>query len=136
MIWNIDAGQLISAIVPTMTLWREASGEGEEGMIGVAHVILNRMKKRRQTAEQVCLAKWQFSSMNGGDDPCMLRWPAANDLSFPLAFDVWQRCLSGSVPDPTGGASLYYATTIAPPKWTENAQFTIQIGRQRFYREL
>jgi spore germination cell wall hydrolase CwlJ-like protein len=135
MIWNVDAGQLMAGLVPSMTLWREASGEGEAGMIGVAHVILNRMKKRKQTAEQVCLAKWQFSSMNGGSDAGMLHWPAANDSSFPLAYDVWQRCLSGAVPDPTRGATLYYAITIAPPKWTESSTFTIQIGRQRFYRE-
>jgi N-acetylmuramoyl-L-alanine amidase len=135
MIWNIDAGQLVADIVPVMTIWREASGEGTAGMTAVAWVILNRMKQRRQTAEQVCLAKWQFSSMNGGNDPGMLRWPSANDMSFPQAFDIWQRCLNGTLPDPTRGATLYYATTIPAPTWTKSATFTVQIGRQRFYRE-
>jgi len=46
----------VADLVPVMTIWREASGEGTAGMTAVAWVILNRMKQRRQNAEQVCLA--------------------------------------------------------------------------------
>jgi len=135
MTWEIDASLLVADIVPVMCLWREASGEGTQGMEAVAWVILNRMRRRGQTASQVCLAKWQFSSMNAPNDPGMLHWPTADDPSFRSAFDAWNACLNGTVPDPTGGATLYYATSIPAPYWVADSTFTVQIGAQRFYRE-
>ena len=127
--WNVDASVLIEHLVPTMTVWREASDQGAAGMAAVAWVILNRMRERTQTAGQVCLAPYQFSSMDGAG-----RWPA--DPSFRQAFEIWMSCLAGTTPDPTGGADLYYSTIINPPSWTERARFLVQIGKQKFYKDV
>lgn len=135
MIWNVDASQLVAKLVPVVCIWREASGEGIPGMEAVAWVILNRCKRHDQTAAQVCLAKWQFSSMSAPGDPGMMRWPEITDNSFKAAYDAWTGALSGTVKDPTGAATLYYATSIPAPGWTERSTFTVQIGSQRFYRE-
>lgn len=133
--WEGDALELVRDIVPVMTIWREASDQGKAGMDGVAWVILNRMRERKQTASQVCLAPLQFSSMDGPHQSASLRWPTAYDWSFRLAFDVWHACMSNRTPDPTEGSDLYYATIIPAPEWTARAEFKVQIGQQRFYRE-
>ncbi len=45
--------------------------------------------------------------------------------------------IRGEVPDPTGGATHYYATTMPrPPAWVKGATFTVQIGAHRFYRNV
>jgi N-acetylmuramoyl-L-alanine amidase len=132
--WGIDASLLLQQLVPSICIWREARGEGLDGMAGVAWVILNRMSTRKQTASQVCLAPWQFSSMNAPNDPGMVQWPTPTDPTFQQAYTVWTNCLSGTTPDPTQGATLYYANTIAPPYWVVKSIFTVQIGHQLFYR--
>lgn len=137
MTWNVDAGLLVEQIVPVLCIYREAAGEGSDGMAAVGWVILNRMKRHRQTAEQVCLQKWQFSSMNAPGDPGMLHYPDtdADREAFRQAYIIWTGALNGTIADPTDGCTLYYANSIPPPNWTTRAQFVRQIGNQLFYRE-
>lgn len=133
--WNVDAGQLVAHIVPSTTVWREASGEGPQGMLAVAMVIHNRVLKRRLTVEQVCLQRWQFSSMNAPNDPGMLRWPQADDQSFRQAYTIW--LASAAIKpedDPTKGADFYFADGIPMPQWAKAYTFTVTIGKQHFYR--
>ena len=47
--------------IVAITLLAEARGEGDNGMGAVCAVIQQRAIERKQTAKQVCLAKWQFS---------------------------------------------------------------------------
>lgn len=133
--WSIDAGQLVSDLIPAMAIWREASGESSDGMSAVAWVIMNRSRYRKQSISQVCLAKWQFSSMNAPGDAGMIRWPDADDPSFKSAYLIWAGVLNGTIHDPTRGADLYYAVSIPPPSWVSKASFLVQIGKQKFYRE-
>lgn len=51
--------------IVAITLLAEARGEGNDGMGAVCAVIQQRAIERKQTARQVCLAKWQFSCWNG-----------------------------------------------------------------------
>lgn len=54
----------------TKTIWGEARGEGREGMIAVAWVILNRASIGGwwgNSIETVCLKPWQFSCWNAND---------------------------------------------------------------------
>jgi N-acetylmuramoyl-L-alanine amidase len=134
MIWDVDAGELVAEIVPVMTVWREASGEGPEGMLAVAWVLKNRSVKRKLTVAEVCLQPWQFSSMNAPKDPAMTHYPAPDDASFRSAYNAWQLAERGVAADPTDHADFYFATTIAEPDWAKDYTFTVQIGRQRFYR--
>lgn len=126
--FNIDSG----GIVPVLTIWREARGEGQMGMLAVACVIRNRVIKRRLTASQVCAQPWQFSSMTAKGDPELLVWPADNDASFLAAYEQWMASLSAA--DPTHGADFYFADGIPMPSWAKAYTFTATIGRQHFYR--
>ncbi len=135
MSWDVDAGNLADALVPVVTIWREAENQGQAGMTAVGWVIQNRCIKRSQTAQQVCLAKWQFSSMSAPNDPGLLRWPSVGDPFFRQAYAIWQKIQVGNLPDPTGGCTLYYADWISPPNWVAASTFVVKIGNQLFYKE-
>lgn len=129
-----------------LTIWAEARGEGVAGMEAVAWVIRNRVKTDigrdgkpdwwGEGYEGVCKCKWQFSCWNAGD-------PNRKFLDNPklilqsqlaLAVKIARAVVGGMVPDPTAGATHYYATTMpSPPAWAAKLRFIKQIGRHRFY---
>ena len=52
------------------TLWGEARSEGEQGMIAVGNVIMNRVAAKSWYGDHikgVCLKEWQFSCWNDND---------------------------------------------------------------------
>jgi spore germination cell wall hydrolase CwlJ-like protein len=56
-----------------------------------------------------------------------------NDPAILSAISALNKAASGA-PDPTKGATHYYAVTLqAPPEWANGANFTVQIGKHRFY---
>lgn len=125
-----------STEIAARTVWMEARGEGDDGMRAVAHVIVNRLytEKWGVKLSLVCLAPFQFSCW-GTSDPNRKAMAALDDDD-----QVLQKCrdfidvaLEGSEPDPTNGATHYYATSITPPAWVHGATFQVQIGRQVFY---
>lgn len=45
--------------------------------------------------------------------------------------------IDGKVPDPTGGATHYYATTIPKaPTWAAKAKQTVRIGQHVFFKDV
>lgn len=92
--------------------WREARGEGPDGLLGVLNVIRNRTDRwyynQVDPYHYAIFLKGQFTSMSDPSDPQYRLFPEESD-------PVWQFCLNnaanlvaGGVPDNTGGA-LYYA---------------------------
>ena len=135
MIWGVDAGLLMMHLVPVLTIWREASGEGREGMIAVAWVIRNRMTKRALSAASVCLQPYQFSSMTAKGDPGMTRFVTPEEgASAREAFDVWMGVLKGTIADPTGGADFYFNPSVVKPAWASAYTKTCSINHHDFYR--
>lgn len=129
------------------TIWGEARGEpdAQAGMRAVAHVVLNRRDAPGwwgRSVAGVCLKPWQFSCWNEGDPnrPKMLA-VGAGDASFTLARRI-AADLVGLNPteraraDTTGGATHYFAASIAPPPWTVRASFCGRIGNHLFYRDV
>ena len=120
-----------------LTLWREARGESEECLAGIAGCIMNRVSHPAwwgKDVMSVCFKKWQFSSLTDPNDKQLTKWPAIDDSS-------WQRCLKmakcaiqGIIQNPAPGANHYYDISIGPPKWADQSKFVCQIGRVRFYR--
>lgn len=51
-------------VLMKLTMFREDSGGGLDGMRAVGHVIYNRALKRKQSIYKVCTQPWQFSSIN------------------------------------------------------------------------
>jgi spore germination cell wall hydrolase CwlJ-like protein len=120
-----------------LCLWREARGEGTEGMTAVCWVIRNRTLKHGTTAYAEVVKKWQFSSITAAGDPELIVYPAMQDEQFVQAQSIIDQVFAGTVPDPTGGATLYYATSIPfPASWNRSViTQTAHIGRQIFFKE-
>ena len=122
------------------TVWGEARGEGEPGMVAVAWVIKNRSAKPGwwgDDVESVCRKPYQFSCWLAADpnsSKCAAVTPG--DPYFAEALRISAAVLGGSIPDPTDGATSYCVTTLAPRiAWTAGKTPSAVIGHQTFYRE-
>lgn len=123
--------------IAARTLWQEARGEPEEGQRAVAHVLVNRLRSGRwgTSLAGVCLARKQFSGWNDNDPnrlpSCLL---ADNDPALIKFGGFLADALTGE-PDPTHGATHYYATSMAtPPAWAIGQTPSAEIGNHRFFR--
>ena len=116
-----------------ITIWREARGEGEAGMLGVYWVIMGRANSGRglwpRESERVCLQSMQFSCWNN-HDPQRDLYPKPGDDSYALAVAI---CLQPGVSN-VAGATAYYDENITAPPWATPENFTVQIGRLRFHK--
>lgn len=121
-----------------LTLWREAQGEGREGMQAVGCVIRNRAVQGVPWTT-VMSKKWQFSSLTAPGDAMLIRWPV-NDLAFTTAMDLVDGIYNNSLPDNTGGATHYRNPATATSKPFQDAVDTgqliktVTIGHHDFYR--
>lgn len=128
-----------SVQIAAATIAMEASGEGQDGQLAVAFVLINRLKTGRwgSTLASVALARKQFSCWNE-DDPNRLRMAGMKNadpaiLAAEKALDL----ASSGGSDPTHGATHYYSITMSePPEWASQATFLVQIGNHRFYNNV
>lgn len=124
------------------TLYGEARGEGDRGMIAVAHVIKNRTLDKRwpNTGDAVVRQKWQFSSWNVNDANYKKILALKTNDRFYIHIGNIVDAVWNEVADPTNGAVYYYAPAGMPggkaPKWWPSAvaesDGQIQIGNQFF----
>ena len=130
MTWELYHQALFALLI-----WREARGEGHDGMRAVAHVVRNRVLAIHlpDSWDGVMAAPWQFSSMTAKGDPELILWPKAPDSSFDDALNIASMVYTGDDYDLTQGATHYFADTIAPPKWAAKLKFIVQIGKHKFY---
>ena len=130
------------------TLWGEARGESEIGMVAVAAVIANRTRAQRVkwglTVEAVCKAPKQFSCWNPplpNDDAAknnydsMLKVGPESPL-FARCLKIARKTLRGDIADPTHGADHYYNPALAAPDWAQGQTPVATIGRHLFLRLL
>ena len=120
------------------TLWAEARGEGQLGMLMVGCVIRNRVKLAPRFGVDwrgVLLRPKQFSCWNAGDASGIracypLRHDAAAwEIAARCAYDVYhERC-----PDLVDGADHYHATHVQPA-WAALMTRTAEYGRHVFLR--
>ena len=123
------------------TLYGEARGEGDAGMIAVAWVLRNRASRPRfakggannvGSIAAVCLAPWQFSCWNA-NDPNSYTLKNAPSSQFAAQRPIALGVLNGDLSDPTEGADHYFATSIPAPDWAASMKKTVQIGHHVFY---
>jgi len=130
-----------------LCVWREARGEGEDGMRGVGHVIANRVGAPgfAHTLHDVIYGRNQFSSMSISSDPEYNLEPHPEDLQYAYLRSISSQILDGTDPDITLGAHYYdvagtkngwFTRVISGPDemGTPEHPFLVQIGKQRFYR--
>lgn len=102
---NADKDDLHSA---ALCAWKEARGEGTEGIRCVLHVISNRAHQWGKSVHDVIYEKNQFTSMSVPSDPEFNLQPPATFDTWIAAQDLAVKVLGGTDADPTHGA-LYYA---------------------------
>lgn len=124
----------------TATVWMEASGEPRDGMVAVAHVLLNRLRAKRwgRTPGEVCLAAFQFSCWNTDSPtrPSLARVDEASKTWID-ATNAVERARTGVDPDPTLGALHYYNPAWAHPAWDQAKTLPrVTIGRHVFVRDV
>ena len=126
------------------TLWGEARGEGEAGMIAVAAVIQNRIAVSAAHGGRhwwgadwvsVSRARAQFCCWNPGD-PNRPKLLAVDDSdpAFRLAKQVAADAIAGRIEDPTFGATSYKVASLPwPSAWGHFRLPLIEIGKHAFY---
>ncbi|KQV21117.1 hydrolase [Pseudomonas sp. Root329] len=131
------------------TLWGEARGESLAGQIAVAWTIRNRVEMDLHKDGKsdwwgegyagVCQAKYQFSCWNR-NDPNYAYLSGAKPIpfrEFAQAQIAADQVLAGKLPDPTGGATHYYATTMPKaPDWAAKAKQTLKLGNHVFFKSV
>lgn len=131
------------------TVLGEAMNESDTGQAGVAHVIRNRVGSKRYPNTPAEVAKQnngkgvhQFSAWNNaglqGND--LVRKYGPGTAQYERTGAIVDAVFSGNSPDPTGGATHYYAPQGMPggraPYWwgdeTTRAGGVVTIGNHRF----
>ena len=131
MNWNLGTA--------ARTLWQEARGEPIEGQRAVAHVLVNRRNSGRwgDTFSEVCFSEFhgvfQFSGWDRNDPNRVLAFRLPDDAPSLAALAALVQAADGGEPDPTGGATHYFAKSIAPPFWAKDATPCGQFGNQLFF---
>lgn len=122
------------------TIFGEARGEDFDGKLAVAHVILNRVKKRHRkevTIAGVCTEPYQFSCWLP-DDPNRLKMETIS-VNQPVFRDCLMAALKaiaqGDDEDMTLG-STHYHTTVISPAWAEGKDPVVTIGNHAFYNNV
>lgn len=114
--------------------WREARGEGHDGIRAVIHVIANRSKYRKRSWAEIVYQPLQFSSMTYPHDVQLSHVPVNPDPQFEDCYAVADLIFSGGDADLTNGADFYFADSIPMPDWAKTMTATAKIGRHNFYK--
>jgi spore germination cell wall hydrolase CwlJ-like protein len=114
-------------------IYWEARGEGQQGMVAVASVVLNRVEDNR-FPDTVCGVVYQ----GGESPPCQFSWWCDGKTDYPTNQTKWAETnslantiLTARPLDPTDGALFYHNTSIQDP-W--HRPLTARIGSHIFYR--
>lgn len=125
-----------------LCIYGEARGEGIDGMLGVASVVINRAAMSRKTVRSVCLHPKQFSCFNDSDpnrevlDGLSAGWTEHITTNKHLRQAYWiakgmiEKYLMSNV----GNATHYHHVSIKP-SWADKLQKVTRLGNHQFYFE-
>ncbi|MBV7410767.1 cell wall hydrolase [Maritimibacter sp. DP1N21-5] len=120
----------------TQALYFEARGEGFEGVVGVAEVILNRVESPR-FPDSVCAVVNQGT---GQQNACQFSFACdgrpehvSETRTYEHLGKIARAMIDGAPRMFTGGAT-YFHTTGVNPRWALTLDQTTQIGDHKFYR--
>lgn len=121
--------------VTARTVYGESRGEPRLGRIAVAHVVRNRALFKDTSPAEECHKPWQFSCWDMGDpNLAVIEAVSMEDPVFQECTYCALAVLLGQEPDPTGGATHYFASHIPVPDWASPpAVKTCAIGHHLFY---
>lgn len=113
--------------------WREARGEGRDGIRAVIHVIANRAKLWNKTWPEVIYQHLAFSSMTYGRDPQLCWVPHPPDPVFNDCYEIAELIHGGGDFDLTNGATHYFNPQVVMPEWASAMKKVASIGHHDFY---
>ena len=141
-----DRDQFILAVTADC----EAANQGDDGLVAVLWSIINRQRAGKwysgKTIAATCVMADAYSSWNTSDtNRVRVLSTGVADPTFFKALTLAGQVLDDLIPDPTLGATHYYATTMIEPGWVTGynadgeqvappATFTVQINQHRFYK--
>jgi hypothetical protein len=130
--------------VGARTLLTEAGNQGEKGLAAVAAVLKNRATAGNPTwgksISDAALARnqfepWNYANTGKPNDPTRID---PTSTRYAMAKNILQGVATGAIPDPTGGATHFYAPRAQAalgrpaPSWARGKQ-GMDIGDHRFY---
>ncbi len=132
------------------TAYAEASDQGQEGIRGQIHSVINRHKAgkwySRKTLAGTVMAAFAYSAMNTSD-PNRVRAAETpmDDFTMSLCMAEAAAAIAGTTDDPTQGATHYYRQGTTEPSWVSGknangavvaqpAIFTVAIKDHLFFR--
>jgi spore germination cell wall hydrolase CwlJ-like protein len=127
--------------VVSETVLLEAAGEPFQGKLGVAFVIVNRMKTRHQSAHEVCWARWQFSCWLDPLERIARKFENETAKTWGECDLAAEMALNNMTIDPTMGATHYLNKEVTIqqagklPGWLTSMKWLVKIGQHDFYRE-
>ena len=134
-----------AADILARTIYGEARGEPVRGKEAVAAVVMNRVRRARAagrtywwgaTVEDVCRRPWQFACWNDSDpNRQKVERVDADNRVFQTCQRIARRAVSGTLSDPTEGATHYHAKSVSPP-WARGKAPSAEIGGHVFYAEV
>ena len=124
-----------------LCIYGESRGELHIGKCGVAHVVLNRVKRHPRYGtgiKGVILKDKQFSCFNENDP----NFKKLIDLAVnPYLIDeqyleIADGCMDGYIPSPVDDATHYYSDTMKrAPYWITKMTYITKIGHHSFFVE-
>lgn len=114
------------------TLYMEARGEGESGLLAVATVIYNRAGGKADKMEVVCLKPKQFSCWNDSKTRAIAPKNDFDKKAYKLCLQIEKELLNGKF-EPQGDWTHYYNPKLCNPKWAGGKAKT-KIGNHTFLR--
>lgn len=140
---NLPQGVSLDEDAMVRTVAGEAAQEPLVGQRAVASVIMNRSKDAGVTPRDVVFAPNQFEPWNGGAARDRLEAMDPNSPQYQnILNNVVRPVVAGAVPDPTGGATHFFAPVAqaaatdgraAVPSWAVGQTPTV-IGNHNFYK--
>lgn len=122
------------------TLWGEARGEDDEGMMAVCCTVINRFNSKKwfagKTIEETCKKPWQYSCWNK-DDPNRPKMLRLTYIELKRELDIIKKVCSGVYNDITCGATHYYNPEACEmPKWAIGKVPCYTHGKHLFFKEI
>jgi spore germination cell wall hydrolase CwlJ-like protein len=112
----------------------ESRGEGYMGKVGVANVLMNRVKNQRYFPNTVCgnvNKHAAFEYKLKGLKTIRLTNPKEKE-SFIESAKIAFQAVQGELPDITGGADHFFNPSVTRPDWERAALSKIDIYNHRF----
>lgn len=127
-------------------LWHEGRGEGEEGMVAIAFVVMNRVVDKRWPDTVCKVVKFKVSKPTR--TTCAFSWlcqgmkmELKNRRDRELFVDIHKFATNiitkwdeARWHDPTGGAQFYHSRHMTEfPKWAEKYEYVTTVNNHIFY---